>query len=322
MQLGTLKLENPLVLAPLAGITDSPFRLLMRQMGCALVYSGLASAEALLRWKVKEQHTLRLVQEERPLALQIFGGIPASIARGTEMLTNLGADVIDLNLGCTMPKITQGGGGIALSLDLSRLEEVLQAMRSSTNLPLTLKMRLGNRENPEQYLKITELALKHNFQGITLHCRTIEQKFSGHADWEKLRNLIPYKNNITIIGNGDVHTPEDAKYLLEEIGCHGVMIGRTCLKNPWIFQNIAAYLKSSKPAPAPLMPERYEVILKLINLSRTNFGEQLGLKYVKPFVAWNTKSLPNGARLREKIQSMKNFDDLLGALDSYFSALF
>ncbi|MEK7799561.1 MAG: tRNA-dihydrouridine synthase family protein, partial [Acidobacteriota bacterium] len=247
MQIGNVALEQPLILAPMAGITDQYFRLLLKRIGgVGLVTMEFISSEALTRGNEKTRHMMQFSEEERPLAIQIYGSRPERMAEAAEFVHALGADVVDINMGCPANKILKGCAGAALMGDLDLARDIVRAVRRSVPLPLTVKFRVGLDDRRANYLELGRICQGEGVDAVALHARTARQMFTGNADWEHIRRL---KNTLAIpvSGNGDVQTPDDALALWRATGCDGVMIGRAAVKNPWIFRQIAAVRSGAAP---------------------------------------------------------------------------
>lgn len=311
-------MNPPLILAPLAGITDSDFRMLIRRVGgCGLVTMEFLSSEGLTRQNPRSLAMLRFEPEERPLAVQVYGADPERMADAAVAAQAAGADLVDINMGCPARKILSGHAGAALAGDMELAGKVVAAVRAAISVPLTVKLRLGLREDRLNYLELCRLFEAEGVQAVTLHPRTARQQYAGSADW---RHIARLKEHLTIpvIGNGDVLSPEHAVRMLAETGCDGVMIGRAALTNPWIFSQTAALLDGAVAPPASLAQRR--------DLMRTHFSDVLqhddergALHKLRKFVGWYSHGLPEGRLLRRRLSELTSAGDVLGAVESYFS---
>src|SRR5574340_1065216 len=246
---------NPLVLAPMAGITDLPFRIICREMGAGIVYSEMVSAEALIRDQKRTMVMLSTEPRERPVAFQIFGSRPASMAAAARILSEKDIDIIDINMGCPVPKVLKSGSGSALLKDPGLAREIMEAVVKASRKPVTVKIRLGWDAKNIVAPGFAQAAEQAGIAAVTVHGRTRAQGFSGSADWTMIRT-VKRSVGIPVIGNGDVRSGTDAKRMLDETGCDGVMIGRAIQGNPWIFREAKTFLETGLPVPHPSTGER------------------------------------------------------------------
>jgi tRNA-dihydrouridine synthase B len=319
LRIATVAVEPPLVLAPMAGITDRDFRLLIRRLGgCGLVSMEFISSEGLTRQHPSTLKMLHFVDEERPIAIQIYGSDPARMAEAAHMVEAMGADVCDINMGCPANKVLKGCAGAALTGDLPLATRIVREIRKAIAVPLTVKFRLGVRDEAKTFLELGRICQDEGADGVTLHPRTARQQFSGHADWSAIADLKSALA-IPVIGNGDVTSPEDALALQRETGCDAVMIGRASLTNPWIFRQAAALLKG-EAYPEPSLEQRRA-------LMRDHFGEVVGredertaLHKLRRFTGWYTHGLPEGRQLRRRLSELGSAREVLGAVEDYFAS--
>jgi nifR3 family TIM-barrel protein len=319
LRIAGVPVEPPLVLAPMAGITDRDFRLLIRRLGgCGLVSMEFISSEGLTRQRPSTLKMLHFVDEERPIAIQIYGADPDRMVEAARVVEAIGADVCDINMGCPANKVLKGCAGAALTGDLPLAARIVRAVRGAITVPLTVKFRLGVREDAKTYLELGRICQDEGADAVTLHPRTARQQFSGHADWTAIAAL---KGGLAIpvIGNGDVASPEDAVALQRETGCDAVMIGRASLTNPWIFRQAAALL-AGRSYGEPSLDERHV-------LMRSHFGEVIvredertALHKLRKFTGWYTHGLPDGRQLRRRLSDLETARAVLDAVEEYFAA--
>jgi tRNA-dihydrouridine synthase B len=319
MKIGTIELDNPLVLAPMAGITQLPLRLLAREHGCALVVSEMISANGLIHRGKKTLELLKSDPAERPLSVQLFGMEPAVLRDAAQIVQAEGADMVDINLGCSVRKVLKQGAGVALMQDPKRLEAILKAMRGALAIPLTAKLRSGWDGSGEQAVAIARIAQDCGVDGIAIHPRTARQGFAGKADWSLIARLKEAVS-IPVIGNGDVRTPEDVVRMLRQTGCDAVMIGRAAVGNPWIFSETLALMNGRTPVtPSPAM--RLEVSLRYVDCAIDHFGEQRAVRMMRTHLAWFVKGLAGAAAFRDTLVRLATRQDVADALRAYFEAL-
>ncbi len=316
MKIGTLVLENPLILAPMAGITQLPFRRLVREQGCALVVTEMVSANGLVHGTKKTVELLVSHPGERPLSVQIFGADPEVMKRAAQIVQSVGADLLDVNLGCSVRRVIRQGAGAALMREPERLEAILKAMRSAVSLPLTVKMRTGWDPSGEQAIRAARIAEYCGVDAVAIHPRTVTQGFSGKADWSLIARLKD-SVSVPVIGNGDIQRPEDVLRMQRETGCDGIMIGRASIGNPWIFAQALDLIHSRPPTP-PDFPKRLDTALCYIEYSVDHFGESRAVPIMRSRLGWFTKGLPHSSRFRATIASSKIKQDMVDALQAYF----
>ncbi len=317
MRIQSLVISPATLLSPMAGLTDSVFRRLIKRLGgCGLVMTEFTSAEGLTRNSIKGRRMLFYHEEERPITAQLFGSDPLRLAEATQMVEDLGFDAVDLNLGCPAKKVVKACGGSALLRDLKLLAELLRAIRTKTSLPFTVKIRAGWSEQEIVALEVGKLAEDLGVDAITLHPRTRLQGFSGKADWHLIGELKAHLR-IPVIGNGDVLTPEDAFRMIAETGCDGVMIGRGALSNPWVFRQIYE-MESGMIRTAPDINAKYRLIKDYFELL---FEEQTAgaIGKMKQFASWFTHAVPFGASLRKSIYESKTESDVLLRIEEFFA---
>lgn len=316
MNIGDVELDNNLFLAPMAGITDTTFRLLCKQQGCSLVYTEMISAKGLHYKNKKTEHLLLIEPEERPVAVQIFGSDAVLMAEIAWRLWRGGADIIDINMGCPTPKIIKNGDGAALMLKPKLVEEIIKRVSSAIKIPLTVKIRKGWDKNNINALEIACIARENGAAAIAVHGRTREEFYSGKADWDII-SQVKERVDIPVIGNGDVFSPKDAVEMFDKTGCDAVMIGRGARGNPWIFSQTLSYINKGVLPNPPDVTERIETIKKHINLMVGYKGEKIAVKEMRKHISWYMKGLKNANRLRDQVNKAESIDELLNILQVY-----
>ena len=305
MKLGKYDLGVPVFLAPLAGVTDKAFRETVCSLGCRSVWTEMISDKALNYHNSKTLSMLDLSGEPEPRIVQLFGSEPESMARAARLVLAAGANVIDLNMGCPTPKITKNSEGSALLRDLPRAQAIAAAVVRAVEIPVTVKIRLGWNDSE---IVASELAQRLEAVGVnmlTLHARTREQFYSGKADWSWIRE-VKSRVGIPVIGNGDVFLPEDARAMIEQTGCDGVMIGRGALGNPWLISRTQYFLEHGVLLPEPTLEERFEVATQHFERVLRYKGERIGLNEMRKHAVWYIKGIRNAAQLRDVIMQTKS----------------
>ncbi len=317
LKIGNVKLENRVVSAPLAGITDRAFRIILKSMRCGLVFTEMVSDMGLLYNSSKTRQMADPSGEESPVAVQIFGSDPQAMARAAQMVETMGADIIDINMGCPTPKIIRNGEGAALMLEPELSRKIIRSVVTAVKVPVTVKMRKGWDEERCNYQQIADIAVSEGIQAITLHPRTRMQFFSGQADWQAiadLKNRVP----VPVIGSGDIHKAEDAVRMAAQTGCDAVMIGRGAMGNPFIIREIVALLEHGQKIAAPSLREKINLAIRHLDLAIENKGEQVAVREMRKHISWYTKGMPAAARLREQINHAVTRQDMMEILQSLF----
>jgi tRNA-dihydrouridine synthase B len=302
MKIGTVQLENPTIFAPLAGISNLPMRLLARQAGAALVCSEMISANGLVYGAAKTHQLLASTPEEKPLSVQIFGSDPAILAEAACHVVQSGADILDINFGCSVKKILKSGSGAALMSDPARAEAVLTAIRKAVAIPLTIKIRSGWDPSGDEAEHLSRIAQQCGVDAVAVHPRTARQGFSGRADWS-LTARIKKALSIPVIGSGDVRSADDALRLLNETGCDAVMVGRAAIGNPFIFTQILDRL-AGRPETSPTAAQRLAAMESFFNDSVRYLGETRACFMMRSRLNWFVKGLPNAAHFRKAITTV------------------
>ncbi|HWR43518.1 tRNA dihydrouridine synthase DusB [Sporomusa sp.] len=321
MRIGHIELANPVILAPMAGVTDLPFRLLSKEMGCGLVYSEMVSDKGLIYDNAHTKKLLAIDERERPVALQIFGSEPDSMAKAARIVAASGANIIDINMGCPTPKIVKNGEGSALMRNPELAYRIIAAVvEAADTVPVTVKFRKGWDENSVNAVHIAKLAEQAGAAAVSVHGRTREQFYSGQADWSIIRE-VKQAVTIPVTGNGDIRTPQDAKRMLTETGCDGIMIGRGAQGNPWIFRQVAHYLATGEILPLPTLGERIDMLLRQLDMLVDHKGEYIGIREMRSHAAWYTKGLPSSAELRLKFNQAASREDFIRIMENYRNEL-
>lgn len=315
--IGGIPLRGPVVLAPMAGITNSPFRRLAVEWGAGLVYTEMISAKGLVHGSARTEELLSFSEAERPIACQLFGSDPKSMAKAATIIAGYAPDLIDINMGCPTPKIVRNGDGAALLRTPSLAFEVIQAVVGAATVPVTVKIRSGWDEDSINAVETALLAQRAGAAAIAVHGRTRDQFYSGNADWEVIREV---KDALTIpvIGNGDVKSPSDARDMFQATGCDLVMIGRGSLGNPWIFSQAVEVLNGIEPF-AVTPAQRVDMLLRHLDMLQRLKGPRLTLGESRRYVGWYLKGLPKAGLIRQKVTRAETLSEVKSILQDYLS---
>lgn len=317
LEIGGVVLENGLVLAPMAGVTDLSYRKLCKEQGCGLVVTEMVSAKAILYKNRNTQELLRIRDEERPAAVQLFGSDAGIMGEIAQVVSEGNCDLIDVNMGCPVPKIVNNREGSALLKEPKKVEAILTAMVKRSKKPVTVKIRKGFNDASVNAVEIAKIAEGCGVAAVAVHGRTREQFYSGKADWEIIRQ-VKEAVKIPVIGNGDVTGAKEAKAMLDLTGCDGVMIGRGAKGNPWIFSQILHYLETGEVLPGPSVLEIKEMILRHGRLLSEDKGEFTAMREMRKHMAWYTAGLPHSAALRNEINLVETLEEMAGLMERYF----
>lgn len=316
LKIGNIELENNILLAPMAGITDLPFRLICKQFGVGLVTTEMISSKAILYDDRKTKELMNTTGEKRPISFQIFGSDNEAMAFASRYISNI-ADIIDINMGCPAPKVTKNGDGSKLLLDLEKAEEVIKSVVSNSKVPVTLKMRAGWDKEHIVAPELAKIAESAGISAITIHGRTRDEFYSGQADLDIIKK-VKESVNIPVIGNGDIKDEESAKEMLEKTCVDGIMIGRAALGNPWVFEKIIYYLKTGEKLPDRPLNEKLDLIKKHLELEVEEKGEYTAVREFRKHIAYYTKNLPNSSAFRSSVNVIESKEEFIHKIDEYF----
>nr|WP_245579433.1 tRNA dihydrouridine synthase DusB [Halonatronum saccharophilum] len=321
LKIGDVELEAPVLLAPMAGVTDLPYRRLVKEMGCPLVCTEMVSAKGLAYGNKKTERMLEILPVERPVSLQLFGNEPDILAKATQMVVEKSSpEIIDLNVGCPAPKIVKNGYGSALMKEPKLLGEVVKAMVEATDTTITVKIRKGWDDNNINAVEIAKIAQDNGAKAIIVHGRTREEFYTGKADWDIIRR-VKESLEIPIIGNGDIFTLDDGVRMLKETGCDGVMVGRGAQGNPWLINQIAQYLKTGDKLDPPSAQERLDTAIKHLSYLVQYKGEPVGVKEMRKHASWYIKGLKNCTYAKDLLNKAETLDGMKNILEEYKDSL-
>lgn len=319
VKIGSLPINGRFVLGPMAGVTDQPFRILCMEQGAALVSMEMVSANAVLHGNKKTLAFINISENEHPISMQLFGPDADTCAYAAEKLNHEPYDILDLNMGCPMPKIVKNNEGSALMRDIPRAQQIVRALKNATDRPVTVKIRKGFNDEEVNAVEVAQALEDAGADAIAVHGRTREQYYSGEADWDIIR-LVKEAVHIPIIGNGDVFRPEDAVAMMEQTGCDLVMIARGARGNPWIFRDCEHYVRTGEHLPKPSIEEAREVMLRHARMQLDEKGDHLGILQMRKHIAWYTTGYRNSAALRSRINLVKSFEELEQVLNEWADA--
>jgi nifR3 family TIM-barrel protein len=320
IQIGPHRIDPPLWLAPMAGVTDRDFRLIVRRIGgVGVVSMEFVSSKAIVSGNRKTRELMHFSEEERPLAIQIYGSDAPTMREAALVVEEIGADICDINMGCPANKVLKGCAGCGLMGDLELAEDIIRTVRKAISIPLTVKFRLGLDDGRRNYLELGRICEANGVDAVALHARTARQMFDGRSDWSHIARLKEALS-IPVLGNGDVREPEDAARMLAETGCDGVMVGRGATRNPWIFRQIQAVLSGGR-LPEPTLLDRRDLILEHFRMVAEREPSTYALHKLRKFTGWYTHGLPNGRKLRQDINHLPDVETFLAAVEAFFEEI-
>lgn len=313
LQIGNVTLPNQVVLAPMAGVTDLPFRILCHEQGAGLVCMEMVSAKAIYYHNKNTDILMQTAPGEHPVSLQLFGSDPQIMSEMARQIEERPFDILDVNMGCPVPKVVNNGEGSALMKDPVLVRKIVTSMAKAVKKPLTVKIRMGFDQEHINAVEIAKIIEDSGAAAVAVHGRTRQQYYSGEADWEIIRQ-VKEAVSIPVIGNGDVDSPEKARKMLEETGCDGVMVGRAARGNPWLFGRIVRYLDNGELVEKPSAREVKDMILRHARMQLEYKGEYTGMREMRKHVAWYTAGYPRSSKLRQavnELESLKQLEELL-----------
>lgn len=309
LQIGNVTLENNLILAPMAGVSDLPFRLLCREQGAGLVCMEMVSAKAILYKNRNTEELLTIDPKEHPVSLQLFGSDPDIISEIAKQIEERPFDILDLNMGCPVPKVVNNGDGSALMKNPRLAGEIIEKTARAIKKPLTVKIRKGFDDAHVNAVELAHIAQESGAAAVAVHGRTREQYYAGHADWDIIRQ-VKEAVSIPVIGNGDIRTPEDVAAMAEQTGCDGYMVARGAEGNPWIFRQILHYFETGEHLARPDFSEVTEMLLRHAKMQIDCKGDYTGIREIRKHAAWYTAGYRNSSKLRGRINEVENYEQL------------
>ena len=315
LKIGNVVMDNPLVLAPMAGVTDLPFRLLCKEQGAGLICMEMVSAKAIYYKNKNTESLLEIDPREKPVSLQLFGSDPEIMAQMAHQIEDRPFDILDINMGCPVPKVVNNGEGSALLKDPALVRKIVTAVVQAIDKPVTVKIRRGFDDDHINAVEIAKIIEDCGAAAVAVHGRTREQYYSGKADWDIIRQ-VKEAVQIPVIGNGDVTSPETAMALMDQTGCDGVMIGRAVRGNPWLFSEILYYMETGQHKARPTIEDVKKMILRHARMQVKVKGEYTALREMRKHVAWYTAGFPHSARLRARTNEISTMEELVTLLEN------
>ncbi len=309
IKIGKVELENQVILAPMAGVTDLPFRLLCKEQGAGLLSMEMVSAKAISFHNKNTESLMEIDKREHPIALQLFGSDPDLISEVAKSIEDRPFDILDINMGCPVPKVVNNGEGSALMKNPRLIGEIVEKTVRAIKKPVTVKIRKGFQESCINAVEVAKIAQESGASAIAVHGRTREQYYHGTADWDIIRQ-VKQAVKIPVIGNGDVVSPETAKAMLEQTGCDAVMVGRAAKGNPWIFRQIVHYLETGEKLEKPEIEEVKQMMLRHARMQISYKGGFTGIREMRKHIAWYTAGYPNSAKLRNQINQVERIEEM------------
>lgn len=314
--IGAVHLKNPVVVAPMAGVTDSVFRKILKRQGAALVYTEMISSLGITYENQNTRTLLKFDPEERPIAIQLFGSDSQAMARAATVVEKLGADILDINMACPVNKVVKNGDGCALMKRPEKIGEIVAAVKEKVSIPVTIKIRAGWDSGSINAPEVARMAEKAGASAVAVHGRTRLQMYSGKADWSVIQK-VKESVSIPVLGSGDVFTPQDVKNMMEETGCDGVMLGRGVLGNPWLVGQALELLETGKVSREVSMQERIAMTWKHTQAMVHDKGEKVGIREARKHLAWYFHGLPDSARMRKLLFTVTSLEELQALLNDY-----
>ena len=314
--IGDVAIDGNLILAPMAGVTDLPFRLLCKEQGADLIYTEMVSAKGILYNNKNTEELLRVEESERPVALQLFGSDPDIVSEMAKRIEDRNFDILDLNMGCPVPKVVNNGEGSALMKNIPLAARIIEKTVKAIHKPVTVKFRRGFHKGENQAVELARAAEAAGAAAVAVHGRTREDYYSGRADWEVIA-AVKEAVSIPVIGNGDIVSPETAEAMMEETGCDGLMIARGARGNPWIFHQIKTYSETGKKEERPPFSQVAETILRHARMEADWKGEKRGIREMRAHVAWYTAGYPHSSELRRRMNRVETYEELEALLQNY-----
>lgn len=319
LKIGNVELENNIILAPMAGVSDLPFRVICKKFGPSLVCTEMVSSKALYHDSYKTRKMMNVENEKRPISIQIFGSDSETMGFAAKEVSEF-ADIVDINMGCPAPKIVKNGEGSRLLLDLDKCREIIRSVVQNSKVPVTVKARKGWDNQHIVVADLAKIAEEEGAQAITVHGRTREEFYGGKVDKDSIKE-VKEAVNIPVIASGDVVDEKSALEMFEYTGCDGIMIGRGAIGNPWIFSQILHFLETGEYLDKPSNSEKIKIIKQHYNLAVEKKGEEVAVKEMRKYLAYYTKNLPNSSEFRNEVNKLDNKSDVLQALNDYFTNL-